>query len=244
MDDFDSFDVESESLQADVMRFLAIIAFSLLVVFIPLIQIASNQPQKDNHNTTQIDEEKDVNIDIKPPPITQKIIPKKIIPKKSIPKKHERTIHNKSEILEKPEKKVNIVQKKNEPKPKTRTILFKTGSFESLISRGSIKGYVILIEHNVFFEFTYDTDNEMYVFYKVSIPTEDIQYMKRLKTHTLPDRLMPEFKAHYPELSLENYEFYFIPYGRLRQAFQRMKMNTLYGRFIITAKEQIIHEKQ
>jgi hypothetical protein len=37
------FDLETETLQADVMRFLAIISFSLLIIFVPLVQEASRQ---------------------------------------------------------------------------------------------------------------------------------------------------------------------------------------------------------
>lgn len=51
MNEFDQYDAEIEVLQTDVMRFLAIIAFSLLIIFIPLIQVISQQqPVKGDEN--------------------------------------------------------------------------------------------------------------------------------------------------------------------------------------------------
>lgn len=242
MNSFDEFDTETQTLQADVMRFLAIIAFSLLVIFIPLIQVISRQPASVHDEKVQVTEaDVIVNVELmqeqlekeenqiekekpeqkKPVDIEPESAKEEKIPAEDVSKKIEKT------VPELPEGE------------KVRILFFDEGAFRTLLAVRKIQGYVVLTEHNLCFEFGF-TDRH-YTFKKAVV--QDVASVLGLRKSTLPNGLIPAFERIYPSLATRKKEFYFIPSRNIREGLNKIIASSHYGRFRIMVNEAILHEE-
>jgi len=248
MDSNDQFDIETEMLQADVMRFLAIIAFSLLIIFIPLIQTIRLQPQLENKSVIQVAGTMDIEQEeIKPenqPENDAKFAARREQDKTSEKSDNKELIMNKAAVAK--EKQSTPIQKeKTKPakiigsKKKSRQLFFDEGAFQALLSNGSIKGYVILPDNDLSFEFKYIKDQ--FLFLKNS--PQNVNAVLGLRKSTLPSNLIPSFERFYPSLAMQKKEFYFVPSGKIRAELNRIHKSPEYGRFKIMENEGIIHEE-
>ena len=234
----DQFDIETETLQADVMRFLAIIAFSLLVIFIPLIQTISREPQPETNpdivESVEIKQEQHKPED-EPKKEQQKTTEKpedeNIIVGRAVIAKSNKTVPDKKEKTKMP--------KKNGDQQKSRQLVFGKGIFQALLSSRLIKGYVILPDNDLAFEFKHIKGN--FLFSKNS--PQNIRAVLKLRKSTLPNTLIPSFEKFYPSLAMQKKEFYFVPSAKIRAELNKIQKSSQFGRFKIMENGKIIHEQ-
>lgn len=232
MDNLHEYDIESESLQADVMRFLAIIAFSLLVIFIPLIQVVSQQSPKEDKSRIQVEEKSS-----KPVTEVKKDKKQEDIDKKDKTyrgKESDHTGQNEQKPDYKEEKQKNVESQEPDAK-RVKKIAFRDKAFQTLLTNNKIRGYVILLEDNLSFEFL--SENGNFEFRK-SEPPENVLGLRR---STLPKDLLNAFSDRYPSLATRKKEFYFKPSSKLKNALKLLKKSEEHGVFHITSQEEIIH---
>jgi len=246
MNDMDQFDSESEALQADVMRFMAIIAFSLLIIFIPLIQSLKEETVEEKQQPEIIVEK-----------VTQQIMEKEPIPrevepvKEEIKKQSEKKIEPVKEVIKQPEKKVEKEKIKEPVKTeksiskastakKGKQLRFGEGAFQELMQKRKIRCYVVIVDHNLCFEIINKNGN--YTFSKASVRSPSD--LVGLKQSTLPPGLIKDFKNKLSSLASYKHVYCFDPSPSVEISRQLNNIITgkTYGTFTIQANGKIAHE--
>lgn len=229
----DQFDIETETLQADVMRFLAIIAFSLLVIFIPLIQTISREPQPEtNPDIVEI-------VEIQQEQYKPEDEPKKEQQKTTEKPEADNAVIAKTNKAVPDKKEKTKTPTKNGGQQKSRQLVFDEGVFQTLLSSRLIKGYVILPDNDLAFEFKHIKGN--FLFSKNS--PQNIRAVLKLRKSTLPNTLIPSFEKFYPSLAMQKKEFYFVPSAKIRAELNKIQKSSQFGRFKIMENGKIIHEQ-
>jgi len=228
----DQFDSESDALQADVMRFMAIIAFSLLVIFIPLIQ-SLNENVVQEEQRTEVVLEDTIQEKPKQEPISKPVKPQE---KDAVQQAEKDEPLEDAQQPRSPEK----TFAKSTSAEKGKKLRFAEGAFLELLKRGKIKGYVIIVDHQLCFEITYN--NGEYRFRKASVGSPE--GLVGLKQDTLPLSLINNFKKKLPSLASYKYVYCFDPSPSLRISRQLNEIiaGETYGIFTIQSSGKIAHE--
>ena len=252
MDNINSFDAETEALQADVMRFLAIIAFSLLVIFIPLIQLSVPPPDKTADKTrdkgvkpeTVVIEKTGSKMhqkeEVKPSVASESKTKIEVKPeaKTKTETETETVVMKKPIVLEKPKRPIEAGQSLPSAEKKFRKLTFAGEAFNILLKQGKIKAYVILLQDNLSFESRFEKGRYLFIKQKPLTKT-----LYKLRASTLPVEMVSEFEQTFPALATEKREFYFEPSETIANAISAIQQSDQYGTFIITAGEEIRHEE-
>jgi len=152
MIDLDQQDMESDALQADVMRFIAIMAFAILVVFIPIIQSVSTESQQKTESETVKVAALNKDSEISP-----------------------KIDYEKSEAES---EKTKPVEEKTDKKIKK--LLFDDGAFRKLLAENKITTHIILTEVSLVFDVKYI--NEKYFYTKSVSPDLNAALKLRMST--------------------------------------------------------------
>lgn len=251
MDVFPQDGLEVETLQADVMRFLAIIAFSLLIIIIPLIQEVS---EKDN--TSQSDKGKGAQIDggSEDQQKSGQSDPAEEKDKAEDSKEDSKPDDSGKKDSEKPEKDSEekpddseespdqAKDESDEPPPEnTRVIKFEQGAFEKLLESKQIKSFVILTKDNMIFETKKSGNN--YHFPETKTDLKKVFNKYRLRNSKMPKSLIRSFEQTYSALAGRPKEFYFVPVASdLARNLLGIYQEDKYGQFIIQPDGKLIHE--